>query len=467
MPASEAAPPRATPRLDVVYPSNFYAYQTPVVLDYVAALGGWAPPRPRGEGFAYLDLGCGDGFTLVLLAAMYPECRFIGVDLDPRHVARGRALAAAGGLANLTLVEADFSDWRRLDLPRLHYVALHGVWAWISAATRAAAVELLADRVEPGGLVYLGYNALPGWAGAAPLRQFFLDWTGGGDAVAGVRATLQRLEALRRAGAEYFVKNPVAAALLDEWREKDPHYVAHEIFSPEWAPQPFVAVARDLAAAGLRFAGSADLFKNFPHASLKPALARVFAAEKDRIRAETLRDYAANTRFRRDVFVKPGAPLDPAEFETRPFGLRLAAEESGAAIDLPAGRVDISGEPFRSIRGALANGSKSVVELAALLGAPKRKVLEAVQLLSLGWQVAPFALATVAATPPRRWTVKLPINAHLLEHPVEQGGFELLAAPPTGSALALPKTAVAALKKGEAPQGRLSKWVELGLIAPA
>jgi SAM-dependent methyltransferase len=159
-------------KLDVVYPSNFYAYQTPAVLDYVAALGGRAPPVARGEPFTYLDLGCGDGFTIVLLAAIYPGCRFVGVDLDARHVARGRLLAAAGALENVTLIEGDFADWRRLDLPRAHYVALHGVWAWISDAMRAALVELLADRLAPGGFAYLGYNALPGWAGvgaAAPV----------------------------------------------------------------------------------------------------------------------------------------------------------------------------------------------------------------------------------------------------------------------------------------------------------
>jgi SAM-dependent methyltransferase len=268
-------------KLDVVYPSNFYAYQTPVVLDYVAALGGRAPPVARGGRFTYLDLGCGDGFTIVLLAAIYPECRFVGVDLEARHVAQGRALAEAGGLDNVTLIEGDFADWRGLGLPRAHYVALHGVWAWISGALRAALVDLLADRLEPGGFAYLGYNALPGWAGAAPLRRFFLEWTRAEDAVAGVAATLERLRQMKAQGAEFFVQNPVAAGLLDEWAQKDPRYLAHEIFSPDWAPQDFAAVQRDLARAGLGWVGSADLVKNFPDASLKPSLARLVAAEKD------------------------------------------------------------------------------------------------------------------------------------------------------------------------------------------
>jgi SAM-dependent methyltransferase len=465
MPTSTGA---SSAKLDIVYPSNFYAYQTPVVLDYVAALGGRAPPVARGEPFTYLDLGCGDGFTVVLLAAIYPQCRFVGVDLDARHVERGRLLAAAGELENVMLIEGDFADWRRLDLPRAHYVALHGVWAWISDAMRAALVGLLADRLAPGGFAYLGYNALPGWAGAAPLRQFFLEWTRADDAVAGVAATLEKLKEMKAQGAEFFVQNPVAAGLLDEWAQKDGRYLAHEIFSPHWSPQDFVSVQRDLARGGLAWVGSADLVKNFSNAALKPSLAALVAGERDRTRAETLRDFAGNTRFRRDLFAKPGAALDMAEFETRPWGLRVPLDEAAPALTLPTGRIDIAGEPFQSIRRALASGSKSIAALAALLKAPKQAVADAVQVLSLGWQVAPFAQRTSGGPAPRRWTVDLPVNRHLLEHPVEQGGYALFAAPPTGSALALPRKAVEELrKKEEAPKGRLSKWTELGLIAPA
>ena len=84
--------------LEIPYPSNFYSYQTPAALDYVAAINGVAPSVSAGAPFTYLDLGCGDGFTIVLLAAAYPACRFIGIDINPEHIAIGTALARAGGL---------------------------------------------------------------------------------------------------------------------------------------------------------------------------------------------------------------------------------------------------------------------------------------------------------------------------------------------------------------------------------
>src|SRR5450432_4226247 len=107
-----AMPEQPAVALDILYPSGFYSYQTPVMLDYVAAINGIAPPVANGMPFTYLDLGCGDGFTIILLAAIYPQCRFIGVDFNPGHVAVGSALAKAGGIDNVTFVEGPFEAWR-------------------------------------------------------------------------------------------------------------------------------------------------------------------------------------------------------------------------------------------------------------------------------------------------------------------------------------------------------------------
>src|SRR5260370_3404419 len=165
--------------LDILYPSGFYSYQAPVMLDYVAAINGIAPPAATGAPFTYLDLGCGDGFTLILLAAIDPERRSSGIDFNPGHIAVGTALARAGGIENVELIEGGFEEWRGFELPECDYIAMHGVYAWISEKARAALLELIASRLRQGGLLYVSYNANPGWAAAAPLRQFFLDYTAG------------------------------------------------------------------------------------------------------------------------------------------------------------------------------------------------------------------------------------------------------------------------------------------------
>ena len=117
----------------------------------------------------------------MVLAAAHPRARFVGVDYNPQHVADARARAAAAGLSNVRFVEADFDRMTPGELGELDYVCADGVISWIAPATRARLVDLAAASLRPGGLLLLGYNALPGWAVVAPLRRFLRDMSAGLD----------------------------------------------------------------------------------------------------------------------------------------------------------------------------------------------------------------------------------------------------------------------------------------------
>src|SRR6202011_4061311 len=59
-------------------------------------------------------------------------------------------------------------------------VTLHGLWSWVGDAARAGIVRLLAEKLRPGGIAYVSYNALPAWQGALGMQRVLLE--------AGVRA---------------------------------------------------------------------------------------------------------------------------------------------------------------------------------------------------------------------------------------------------------------------------------------
>src|SRR3546814_10811048 len=65
----------------------------------LALLHGFRVPDARAP-FRYLELGCGQGFGLCLLAALYPHGAFVGVDFNPEHIAHARELAHGAGLSN-------------------------------------------------------------------------------------------------------------------------------------------------------------------------------------------------------------------------------------------------------------------------------------------------------------------------------------------------------------------------------
>ena len=91
---------------DVAYLRNFVEDLAPPRLRLCAALNGFTPPP--AEGFAYGELGCGNGDTLATLAAAHPLASFVGVDMNPEHVAFAEGLASRGGLANARFLADDF-----------------------------------------------------------------------------------------------------------------------------------------------------------------------------------------------------------------------------------------------------------------------------------------------------------------------------------------------------------------------
>src|ERR1700754_5189209 len=123
---------------DIVYPSAFGVFQERVHMAYAASLGRRAAPRVDGAPFTYCDLGAGAGLTLCVLADCYPEAEFHGVDLNPEHVRRGRALAPQAALSNVTFHEASFADLGRLAPPVFDFIAMGGVYSWIAPELRAA-----------------------------------------------------------------------------------------------------------------------------------------------------------------------------------------------------------------------------------------------------------------------------------------------------------------------------------------
>ena len=80
----------------------------PAWLDHVALVAGIEPPA-RQNGFAWCDLGCGQGVTAAILAATHPCGLFHGVDAMPVHVDHARRLAIAAAITNLELHAVDFA----------------------------------------------------------------------------------------------------------------------------------------------------------------------------------------------------------------------------------------------------------------------------------------------------------------------------------------------------------------------
>ncbi len=326
---------------DVNYTTNFYREITPSWIAMTSLLLGHRPPD-LAQHFSYADLGCGNGFTTLVIAAACPHADIWGFDFNPAHVEFANGLAARAGLTNVRFVECSFADLDALPdaaLPEFDFMVSHGVLSWISPANRRHLVGAVARRLKPGGLVYLSYNVTTGWTSMVPVQSLMrlLAAASPDRSDAAVPGVLDFVDRLKQAGALFFQANPAIDARLTDIRKQDPRYIAHEYLNQDWHPLMSADVAGEMLEAKCRYIGSATLAENIDTVSVPPNMTPILGETRDPYLRETLRDIGCAQSFRRDLFRKGIAPLPAAEQQNLVEGMSIGrARPAGAG-----GRADL------------------------------------------------------------------------------------------------------------------------------
>jgi SAM-dependent methyltransferase len=155
---------------DIDYNSQYYSELNPVRLSLALLNAGYALPNIRNA----CELGFGQGVSVNIHAAAEGGIKWYGNDFLPSQAAFAQRLAAEAG-SDAQLTDESFAEFfARDDLPDFDFIALHGIWSWISDENRALIVDFLRRKLRVGGVVYISYNTLPGWAAAMPMRELFV-----------------------------------------------------------------------------------------------------------------------------------------------------------------------------------------------------------------------------------------------------------------------------------------------------
>lgn len=220
---------------DMPYTFGFYKECAPHWLDWVALLRGSEPPTQARQ---MLELGCGQGYGLCVLAAANPGYQFVGVDFNPEHIAHARSLARRTGLKNIAFHEGDFMQLAAVStLPwgTCDYVVAHGILSWVNETVRKAIFEIIDRCLTPGGLAYFSYNALPGWLATHPVQHLmrqFAERTGVN--ALSFDSALDVLQRLQDANAAVFSAQPglkQRLAQLQQHPKQQSNYLYHEYFN--------------------------------------------------------------------------------------------------------------------------------------------------------------------------------------------------------------------------------------------
>jgi SAM-dependent methyltransferase len=313
-----------------------------------------------GNAPSYLELGYGQGLSLNIHAAAMSGS-YAGTDFNSAHAANARLLADCSG-RQVQLFEDSFEELAaRPDLPMFDIITLHGIWSWVSDESRAAIVNLMRHRLKPGGIVYVSYNAIPGWSPTLPLRHLMNEYarraaTGG--ILLKVEQSIAFVDRVIGAGARYFEANPSLAGRLAAIREQDRNYLSHEYFNQHWSPMSFADVADRMGDAKLGFGASANLVENIEGVFIDPQTAAVLDSVPDDTLRETVRDYFINQQFRRDIYVKGLRRMTPAEVldqaATLPFVLLDRNAPPPAKVRTPMGEADLKPEIYGPLLDVIA-----------------------------------------------------------------------------------------------------------------
>lgn len=280
-------------------------------------------PRSRVDGYRVLELGCGDGANLVAQAYYRRHATFVGVDGSRRHIEVANDSRSALNLTHLDFIHADFrSADEKLD-GQFDYIVGHGIFSWVPDDVRDALLALCAKRLQPGGLLYLNYNANPGWKIRGMVRNLLLSQTAGAKPLERRARLAQDLAAALASTMQS--AHPYSRLLAEEFRFVSSHeesYVAHEYLAPEnhayWRSE-FLAVVR---SHGLEYVGDADF--NYSGSRLPDDLAtRLVEDQVTRCTDDDVIDFLCYRQLHSPILTT--APLSRCEATVQEFSMLVVA----------------------------------------------------------------------------------------------------------------------------------------------
>ncbi|MCX5864967.1 MAG: class I SAM-dependent methyltransferase [Deltaproteobacteria bacterium] len=289
---------------DIGYTFGYYQELNPLRVKLAFLNAGLVCP----EMGAACELGYGQGLSANLHAAA-SLTQWHGTDFNPSQAGFAQELANVCG-SDAKLYDESFADFaKRTDLPDFDYIGIHGIWSWISDENRACMVDFIRSKLKVGGVLYISYNTLPGWAAFAPMRHLMtkhaeIIGAEGTGIVSRINGALDFTEKLLATNPIYVLANPQIAERINKIKEHSRHYLAHEYFNRDWLPMHFATMADCLEPAKVSYACSAHYLDHIEAVNLTTDQQMFLKEIPDTMFRESVRDFMVNQQFRRDYWVK-------------------------------------------------------------------------------------------------------------------------------------------------------------------
>ena len=319
----------------VRYPSNVFAHFRPDHTGAMAALHGVKPTRTAD--CRTLELGCGDGASLLSIAYSMPQSHCVGIDLSEKRIAEANAHAKAIGLSNIEFHHMDLMEFDMARFGKFDFMIAHGLFSWVPPFVRDRLLSIYKECLSPTGVGYISYNAYPGWYMGQILRdagRFIL----GDESVTLEHADrafefLQLAAATAKPGSVY---EAVVKGELEKIAEKNREIFMHDELSDFNQPFYITDFISLIESVGLAYVAEADPIMQFT-AKLDPKTSSVLDAYLDTpARREQCLDFLRGTRFRSTLIchaeAKPKYLPDDSALDDLYFTTDSLATTAGASL---------------------------------------------------------------------------------------------------------------------------------------
>ena len=286
----------------IAYPKKLFMQTHP---EHLATLGVFFEMNPPPvENCRVLELGCGDGNSLLAHAFNLPDAHFVGVDLAENHIEKAKKSVEALNLKNIEFHQTDVMKISREDFGAFDYITAHGLFSWVPEFVREKILSLCREMLAPNGIGYISFNAFPGARQrqmVGDIARFFTKEIS--EPTEKVKRSLAFLNFLAENAGEAEVYQAVLKKELERFLKLDASEIFHDDLAEINQPFYFYEFAGMLEQYSLQFLAEADLYAMFT-GGLSEEAGDFINSTDDIIEREQYIDFFRGHTFRQVLFCR-------------------------------------------------------------------------------------------------------------------------------------------------------------------
>ena len=425
---------------DIAYTYGYYLELNPLRSQLALLHSGSICPKFETA----CELGFGQGLSTNFHATA-STTEWYGTDFNPSQASFAQHLNSVSQ-AGAKLYDEAFEEFcNRSDLPEFDFIGLHGIWSWISDKNRKILVDFIGKKLKVGGVLYVSYNTLPGWAAFLPMQHLMTEHANRMSAPSQniqdrVGSAIEFADNLLNTSPVYSIKNPTVKDRIEKLKGMSKAYLAHEYFNRDWHPMHFGSFSKLIEPAKVQFACSASYLEHIDVVNLTKEQQEFMNSVPDPMFKQSIRDFMVDQQFRKDYWVKgirQYSALEKSElFKSHEIILQSARTDIPKKVNGTLGEATLTPEVYEPILDVL--GNHKPISIGQLLEKVKDKNIDLAKLAQAVMILASDARVNSVQDSKESKTVKPQtsrLNNYIIERSRSRSDINFLISPLTATGI--------------------------------